>query len=286
MRRLALVALVLVACGSAPGHAQTLTLAFTQGAEYHYTFHTTSDDTVDAGMMSTPIKVDLTAKETAKVNSVDSAGVADISLTLTGVTVKTTTAGTQTTTTTTAPLPAVDLKIGRDGRVVSVNGKDMTPFMLGASGGPNLISAVLPDTAVKPGDTWSKSFDQPDPFGKGTVHVTTNSNYLRDEALKGVNAAVVETTSTETFDLTMDGFPSAPTTTPGGSMGMSTTLKGTVKSDVTTWIDPAGHRILKSLMKADVAMTMTMVGPSSSAPAAGTGTFSIKGTQTLDLEPA
>jgi hypothetical protein len=70
-------------------------------------------------------------------------------------------------------------------------------------------------------------------------------------------------------------------------------LTGTSTSDVTSWIDPSAHRLLKTLMKGttEIAMTMNMgslpSGTVPDVPTAGlTGPFNIKGTETLVLEPA
>src|SRR5260370_38614809 len=78
MRRLAAVALVAVACGAVAVHAQTLTLAYKTGATYHYTIHMTSNYAVSSGAINEPAKLDMKAKETVKVNSADSSGVADV----------------------------------------------------------------------------------------------------------------------------------------------------------------------------------------------------------------
>src|SRR5207248_2255419 len=115
----------------------------------------------------------------------------------------------------------------------------------------NETVAVLPDKAVKVGDTWSKTYDQKDPIGSGTVHIVSDSKYLRDESFNGVTAAVVETKSTSTLDL------SGPTQgTPGAMSGVS--VKGTFTTDVMTWIDPNGHRVLKSHSTAQDDLTINL----------------------------
>ena len=323
VRRLTLAAvvaaaLVIAACGSVAAQPQTLTLAYSKGDHYRYSFHLTSNNKLDMGAMAKAsanisIGVDMTGNETATVKSVDSSGVADMGLVLSNLKVKWSYSDGKTSTTTTTTgqsMPEVDLKLGPDGRVVSINGTDVSgSFMFGV--GANLVYAVLPDSAVKPGDTWSKNYDQANPYGTGAVHVTAKSKYLRNETLKGVNAAVVQTTSTRTYDLTFDfskmpmpGPPGAigppatngtnyPATspkpggaTPGAPMG-GMTLKGTITSDVTSWIDPSGHRVLKTLMTGtdDISITSTP-GPVAAGQAQGSQTFSSKGTQNLDLEPA
>jgi hypothetical protein len=272
-------------------HAQTLTLAYASGATYKYTLHATATETIDAGAATFPISFDLSAHETVTVKSVDSSGVADLSISLSNLTVKST-AGGVTNTTTGSPMPPIDMKIAADGRTLSVNGSTFgsSPFTAFSGMGGSFMSAVLPDNAVKPGDTWSKDYDQANPTGSGKIHVTTKSKYLRDEVVSGVNAAVVETTSTASINITIDmskllaGMTPSSPAMPGVAVG-SLTITGTNSSDVTTWIDPGAHRVIKSHMKGSTDATMTMTASGKAMPGL-TGPFSIKGTNTMDLNPA
>jgi hypothetical protein len=295
MRRLAAIALVAIACGAVTAHAQTLSLAYAKGATYHYTLHMTSNFSTAMGTASAPVKMDLTAKEAVTVTSVDSKGVADVSLTFSDVhmVMSMTSASSSTTINQTqSTFPTINLQIGPDGRVLSVNGMDFSNEMtLGFGGATSFVIAVLPDNAVKPGDGWIKSYDQPSPFGNGSVHTTANSKYLRDETFHGVKAAVVETTTTANIDLSM-----TPTQQGAGSGFPGTSIKGTWTTDVTSWIDPSAHRLLKTLMKGsdDITMTVSMMprppiaSPDGSPviPPGLSGPFTMKGSQTLDLEPA
>lgn len=290
-RLLALVALFAVACGAVPAHTQSLALAYRSGDTYKYALHSTANETMDMGAATVPVKTDLTARETITVKSVDSGGIADLSIGLSNVTIKSVANGI-TNTTTGMPSPAIEIKIAADGRIVSVNGSSLvsSPFAGFSGMSSGFISAVLPDTAVKPGDAWSKDYEQANPLGSGTIHFTTKSNYLRDESLQGINAAAVETTSTGTIDITIDlakaiaGQPGTPTLPAGGVTSL--TIKGTMTSDVTTWIDPTGHRVLKTHMTGSTNATMTTNLPSGTAKPGLMGPFSIKGAETTDLSPA
>lgn len=291
VRRLALVALFAVACGAVPAHAQSLALAYRSGDTYKYTLHLTANQAVDAGATTVPLTFDLTAGETVTVKSVDSGGNADLSIGLTNLTIKSSANGV-TNTTTGMPSPTIDIKIAADGRILSVNGSSLGGSMFtafsGISGG--FFSAVLPDTAVKPGETWSKDYDQANPLGSGAIHITTKSKYLRDESLQGINAAVVETTSSGSIDITIDvskalaGPAGAPPAIPD-AFWKSMTIKGTMTSDVTSWIDPTGHRVLKTHMTGSTNATMTINLASKTATPGPTGPFSIKGEETTDLTP-
>ena len=291
MWRLAAVALVAVACGSVTVQAQTLTLAYAKGTTYHYTVHMTSEYALNSGAINEPAKLDMKAKETVSVNSVDASGVADVSVTFSDSTMTMSMGTSQSKTTITqtqAMFPTLDVKIAADGRVLSVNGTSIsTEMSFGVGMGNGIVSAVLPDNAVKPGDSWSKTYDQPGPLGSGSIHITANSKYLRNEKFHGVQAAVVETKSTASYDFTQSFSGQANA---GDKSSLS--LKGTTTADVTSWIDPSAHRLLKTLMKATSELTMSM---SLGAPPAGAvpgmpigpaGPFTIKGVETFDLEPA
>lgn len=301
MRRLAAVAVFMVACGILPAHAQTIALAFKQGDTYRYALHLTAAFSINTGSISQDVKLDAKAKESVAVTSVESDGTADISLTVSDMTITTTgkapDGSTSTTTTTNSTaIPPQQIKVAPDGRILSVNGESISaqsPF--GVLVGSNLAYAVLPDTAVKPGDKWTKSYDQSQPGGQSSIHVTSNSTYLRDESFHGVNAAVIETKSTSTF---MMGFspvapaPNAPNAPPGGRPSPvppvvgGASMQGTVNSDTTSWIDPGARRVLKSTEKADLKSTISGLGNGTAAAGAFAGGVTITGTQSLDLEPA
>jgi hypothetical protein len=161
-----------------------------------------------------------------------------------------------------------------------------------------LISAILPDGAVKPGDTWTKSYDEQSPVGSGSVHVATRSTYQRDEKVAGVNAAVVQSGITTTLDLVLDmsalagkaGMPmlpatASPSTPQSGAETIS--IKGTSLATVTSWVDAAAHRVVKthSTGSVDATVTVNMPAAAQSSPML-TGPIAFKGTQTLDMSPA
>ena len=298
VRRLVVaVAFLLVACGILPVHAQTLALAFKQGDHYAYVLRFNGTFTLQAGAISQDVKFDVKADESDSVTSVESDGTADITVTFSKLTVtvtgKSPDGSTSTTTSTsTNAIPPQQLKVAPDGRVLGVNGESVSEISpLGVVGGSDLAYAVLPDTAVKPGDKWSKSYDQAQPSAVGvgsTVHVTSNSTYLRDESFHGVNAAVVETRSTAVFTMSFGSTgpppPSPPTGSPGVPSAIGAAAQGSVTSDTTSWIDPSAHRVLKSTMKATYRASITGIEGTETTPAAGGVT--IVGTQSLDLEPA
>lgn len=294
MKRLALVVFFLVAaCGSIGAQAQTISLAYKAGDTAKYAFHMVMKYTVATSGMSIPLNVDMTAKETMTVKSVDSDGTADLSVAISDVSMKMSMNGT-TNTTTTSTATAVEMKIAKDGRVVSVNGNafgsNALPGISGTEGG--VVSAILPDHAVKPGDTWAKSYDVPNPLGSGSVHATSDNTYLRDETVGGVKAAVVDSKVNTNLSMTLDlgsmlGGASRPTPSTTSPNAGSLAMTGTSKSDVTSWIDVSGHRIVKTHSSGSVDATLTVTAPPGTVTTPMlSGPITLKGTQTLDLTPA
>ena len=291
MKRIALLAacVALAACGSfGVAQAHTLSLAYRPGDSYVYKFHATSKQTANMGGLSVPIQLETSAKETVTVRSVDSSGTADMAITLSDMTLKTVTGGI-TNTTTGMPSNSVDVKIKADGTVVSVDGNAMTaagPLAALSGIGGVFISAVLPDHAVKIGDTWSKTYDQADPKSLVTVRINSSSTYLRDETVDNVMTAVVETKSDGKIDFTGG---SANTSSAVGQLSMH----GTFTTDVTTWIDTTAHRIVKSHSTAhdDVTLSFPTMSPPTTNKTTPTSPFmqgpiTATGDSTTDLTPA
>ena len=287
MRRLTAVAVLLVACGILPVHAQAISLAFKQGEQFKYALHFTGTFSAHIGAVLQDVKIDAKARETVATTAVESDSTADMTLTLSDLTITTTGKAadgstTTSTTTQTNAIPPQQLKVAPDGRILSINGQNISsesPF--GVLTGSYLVYAVLPDSAVKAGDKWSKSYDQAQPGGSSSVHVTSNSTYLRDESFHGVNSAVIETKSAADFTMNLippkSPLPNTPNgTRPGPTPGGLGSVQGSETSDTTSWVDAAAHRVLKSSMKATLRATI----------AEFENQVTVTGTQTVDLEPA
>ncbi len=296
MKRIALVAFFLVAaCGSVGvAEAHSISLAYKAGDTYRYNFQAAFKYTIGAEGMSIPLDMNLSAKETMTVKSVDSSGTADVSVAVSDLSLKMTVNGT-TNTTTTPTATSVEMKITSDGRIISINGSTFgnssLPGISGSQGG--LVTAILPDKPVKPGDSWTKSYDQPNPFGTGATHITTNNKYLRDEKVGSVNTAVVESKINANLNMSIDlssmsgqsGTPFLPST--GGASGLqSITMTGSSVSDVTSWIDASAHRVIKTHSTGTVDATMTLNMTAGSTTPGLSGPITFKGTQTLDMTPA
>jgi hypothetical protein len=267
--------------------AQTLSLVFHKGDVYKYSLHTVAHeehgfaiygDLAPDLTLSVRFNTDVTATATVTVQSVDANGAADVSIETTDFVMDGSAYPNR---------PPWSVKIGADGHTLEVSGLHYVGlFPYGTSmGGVNLVSAVLPRGAVKPGDTWTKAYDETAPHTVGTIHIATGTAYARGESFQGVEAAVVETTSQTNFDISVDaakllpaGSDSAKAFNPNGPGEIK--AKGKISSKVTTWIDRKTHRILKSQMTATTATAITTPGM---AMDGGPGTTTVTGTATLDL---
>ena len=291
MRRLFVLAVVAVtACGSFGLTAHPISLAFKSGDAYSYKLHAKLDYTIEAQGMSVPFKLELNAKDSVKVNSVDSSGVADVTINLTDISIKSTMGGTDDTHL--GKPETVNLKVSSDGHIVSVNGTDLTsgslPDFTGMGSG--LISAILPSGDVRVGDTWSKTYDPKPPTGSGTIHVKTDNKYVRDEKVGAVQTAVVESKITSAIDITLDspslGVPMEPR---GGTTSpklQNVAMRGTLTSTVTSWIDTAAHRIVKTHSTGNTDAILNLNMASAGGANAFNGPVTFKGTQAVEIDPA
>lgn len=274
-----LLAVLALSCGKVnAAQPRMLLLAFKAGATYKYRFDSSRTHTLTTTATSLTNTTEISADESITVKSVDSSGNADLALTITNYAIKTV-AGGVTSTTTLPSLDTSDVQVASDGRVITWDGSNTgaNDPLLAFTGGGFFTTAVLADHPVKPGDTWTKSYTQTlrDATGSG-LHVVSNSTYLRNESLDGVDAAVVETKSTATIDVSMTG----------SDLGM--TMKATDTADVTTWFDPSDHRVMKTHATSvdNGTMDFTSTDPTLGQLPGANGPMSDSGTSTTDLTPA
>src|SRR5438309_2462869 len=162
-------------------HTIKLLLAYKQGQVYRYHFSFTLNGTTTSAVQSVPTNASMSATEAMTATSVDSAGIVTLDITIENAAM--TINGRST------PVPGAathaQMKVGRDGRIISGGA-----LAGGAGAGPsipgtNQLTPLLPDHDIKPGDTWTKQVDQPNPFGSGTINASTSHKYLRDQAFNG-----------------------------------------------------------------------------------------------------
>ncbi len=263
----------------------SLALAFKTGDSTIYTFHMTMNGNLTSDTLgSQPFAMDLSETISWKVTSVDADGIATIDMTVTdasgtvnGIPVPSAVSGTTMTT-----------RIAPDGRFLTADGVQLSGAgSTGRVGFPGMgqMTPILPDHPVAPGDSWSKTFSVPFPFGKGSIDYASESTFDRYEDVNGKNAAVVTTNLEVPLDFTLDfgklsaAFGGKSTST--GVQDLSNAkiaYGGNGAFTITSWLDAADHRLLRSSSTGTFDMTMDFTG----VPQAP-GTIGMKGTFTLEL---
>jgi hypothetical protein len=267
---------------SSGGQATALSMSFPKGQTFSYGLSMTMDGTIRAGSQSGPLKGTITETLSWKVASVDAKGIATVALTagnisgnFNGQPVSNTSQYTTT------------IQVAPDGRILV--GGDLASTT-GGSGfsfpGTDQFTPILPDHPVKPGDTWTKTFDQTLPFGGSDLTYTSHNTFVRYEQMSGVKAAVIRSTMTVPLDITIDLRKLLDTYGQGASIpkGSHPTIVygGSVSLDQTAWFDPVGGSLVKSLLAAQFDMQMQFKGfPSKQLPSGGQVAFA--GSMTLSL---
>ncbi len=186
--------------------ARPLALAFVRGDTESYEISQTMDATIGSALIGEQrLTMAMTQTVTWRVLEVDSDGVATIEVSSTDV--SGTVNGAELPATS-SEIPPIQIVIASDGRVLSAGG-----LALGGAGhtdgfgfpGMGQLTPILPDDgeAVAPGDAWDKDFSQDFPFGEGTIAFAAQSEYLRDEIVDDVDAAVIRTEMAVPVDFTL-----------------------------------------------------------------------------------
>ncbi len=264
------------------GQATALSMSFPTGQNFTYALNMNMDGTIRAGTQSGPLKGTISETLSWRVVSVDPKGVATVQLTagnisgnFNGQPVSNTSQYT------------TRIQVARDGRILV--GGDLASTT-GGSGfafpGSDQFTPVLPDHPVKPGDTWTRSFDQTLPFGGGSLTYTSHNTFVRYDTVSGVKAAVIRSTMTVPLNITIDLRKLLDTYGQGAPIpkGSHPTIQygGSVSLDQTAWFDPAGGSLVKTLLVAQFDMQMQFKGfPSMQLP--GGGQVDFAGSMTLTL---
>ena len=283
-----------VLSGGDTAEAQPLALSFTQGQEKTYVLHQTMDAQMSSDVFGTqPLKMDLRETVTWRVTSVDDDGTATIEVTVTDLS-----GSLNGEPVPSSDIPALEMKIASDGRVLSAGGIAFggSPDTQGFGfPGMEQLTPILPDSGdkVAVGDTWEKTFSQDFPYGDGTVEFTATSTYARDETVDGRQAAVIQTHMTVPLDLTIDlsellkalGPELSGTTGAdlGSLEGASIAYDGRGELSQTSFVDLQAKELLKTRSNGtfDISLGFQGVPGVGETPVdiAFTGTF----TQSLDV---
>ena len=250
-----------------PDPAVALTLSFAEGGTHRYALRMRMNGTVSTRSpeaLHRGFVMDVSETLSWRVVSVDDEGVAtlevaieDLSGTINGESL---------------PVPKKDMtvrvRIAPDGRILT--GGNLS-FASAGSGqgfpGMDQFSALLPDRPVTPGDTWTKDFSCPIPFGQGRLRYTTRNRFERYEEIDGVRTAVISSRMTLPMDFTLNvrklmkslGQSPAQAGLPTGARPRIV-YGGRGTFETTSWIAPEGGVLVKSTSRGNFSMNMSFVG--------------------------
>ena len=238
----ALASMLFLAGCALPGtvQARAFTTGFKAGDTITYRAHTTLSGMLLLGSQQTPLNSDQTLTQVLKVRSVDNSGTATVEVTTRDV------VGVAGGGSSTIGPAAVVLQIGADGRIQSGAGAQLGGRIPSIPGSDQL-TPVLPGHPVKPGDTWDKAYSRPNPYGAGVISFASHNRYVRDEAVDGRDAAVIDTTLEGPIDFTIDlsRLPAAAGATAPPVTGVIH-YTGAIHSTHRYWIGLTDQQVLKS----------------------------------------
>jgi hypothetical protein len=246
---LALGAFILFNRGSGTGSAYALQFSKAHaGDTYRYHMTMAMDMTMSAKELggSQPLRATTDMVMTFRVDSVDSDGVAMVDFSTSNGTVESNGAKQS------VPDSHITMRIAPDGHVVSINGNPLSP-RVPLNGGflGDQLTPILPPHQVKPGDTWSKDYQVPFPFG-GSVKYSSDNRFLRYETLDGARAAVIrsEVAAPMDSDLNFSAlaalFGRSSGDLPPGWNDVKMHLGGRLSSIGTSWVDLTTGRWFKT----------------------------------------
>lgn len=269
--------------GGGRADAVPLALAFTEGESETFTISQSIEGDlslsgfegeIPEGFAGMHLVLDMSETVTWDVLSVDQDGVATISVTTSDASASIN--GFE------APAselvsPPVEMRVAPDGRILSIDDVSFAGVEggglpgQGSLPGMNQVTPLLPEDGapVAPGDTWESSYSQDFPFAEGSIDYDVHSTYLRNEEIGGVDAAVIRSSMTVPLDLTfrMKDLGAFIEEQHGVSdkdlseMRHATmAFEGTLEFDMTSFVDFAAQKLLRSESAGAFDFTMEFAG--------------------------
>jgi hypothetical protein len=144
---------------------------------------------------------------------------------------------------------------------------------------------ILPDHAVKPGDSWSEGYQQTSDLGYAPVDIQATGTLIRFETDGGHRVAVVQTTENIPVHMTVQMSDVAKAMNlPNVPAAAKVAYSGNVNVQTYSWLDTTTSQLLKS--SSDAKFDLTMVFSGFGPPALEGASISFDGTLSTSLAAA
>jgi hypothetical protein len=258
------------------GGGVALALDMSKGQSMAYSMSLSMNGTLSVEGQSEPVAANVDGHLGWKVVSVDADGTATVAMHLTKLSAR---AGSKT-----VKLKAttVTVKISHDGRLLS--GTDLSVLGRSQSGlpGGSQFMPILPDHAVKPGDSWSEGYQQTSDLGYAPIDIQATGTLIKFETDDGHRVAVVQTTENIPVHMTVQMSEVAKAMNlPNVPPSAKVTYSGNVNVQSYAWLDTTTSRVLKSNSNAKFDLTMVFSGFGQGVPEGASVSFN--GTLSMSL---
>ena len=252
-------------------------LGFAPGQTVHYQAHLEMQATATAGPFSGHPTFSIDEAFTWRVESESADGTRTVLMTVDHVSAAMNGVSAHVPT----PAPTV-LRIASNGSMLSPTVIGFDPQGSGVpvpSPGVGQLFPLLPERPIALGDSWVSSFDQGDPFGKGSTTYTVTNGFLRYDTIDGRKTPVFTASFSVPVAMRFSLRDVAKAQglsirrLPARDRDGQIQIDGNVAESQTAWLDPVDHMWSKSIDDGRFTMTFRFPG----------GSLKMDGTTTMEL---